>query len=104
MNGGLKDIKMLKNRLFNAFIIVALAVTVVLTISQAVETTKVISAASGSSDEAYCFSGMNRLSLTSVYMKEINGWFPRTNKGPTGIDGGLLNLLSNYHACKIGKE
>lgn len=95
---------MIKNRLFNIFIIVALAVTVVLTISQAVETTKVVSAASVSPDAAGCFSAMNRLSLTSVYMKEIAGWFPRTNKGLTGVDGGLLELLSNNRSCSIIKE
>jgi hypothetical protein len=95
---------MLKNRLFNVSIIVTLAVVVLLTISQAIETTKVVSAAAISPDAAGCFFGMDRLSLISVYIKEIRSWFPHTNEGPTGVDGGLLDLLSNYHACKIGKE
>jgi len=96
----LKGAQMRKNRLFNVVIGFALVVVIVLTISQAMETTKVVSAAFGSSDEANCFSGMDRLSLTSVYIEEISGWFPRTNKGLTGVDGGLLYLLSNYHTCK----
>lgn len=93
---------MLKNRY--VFIGIALVAIIVLSISQAVETIKVVSAASVSPNATGCFSAMDRLSLTSVYVKEINGWFPHTNKGPTGMDGGLLALLSNYHACKIGKE
>jgi len=93
---------MLKNRY--VFIGIALVVIIILTISQIVEMTKIVSAASASPDATGCFSAMDRLSLTSVYVKEINGWFPHTNKGPTGVDGGLLALLSNYHACKIGKE
>jgi len=90
---------MLKNRLFNTFITIALVVTVVLTISQAIETTKVVSASSGSSYEAYCFLGMDRLSLTSEYVEEVAGWFPRTDSGFTGFDGGLIHLLSNQRAC-----
>jgi len=95
---------MLKDRLFNAFIGVALVVIVALTISQAVETTKVVSAASGSPDTSGCFSGIDRFSLTSVYVEEAGGWFPRTNKGLTGVDGGLLDLLSNSRGCTTGKE
>ena len=95
---------MLKNRLFNTFIGVALIVVIVLTINQAVETTKVVSAASGSPDSTSCFSGIDRLSLTSVYIEKISGWFPRTNKGLTGVDGGLLDLLSNNRSCSLIKE
>jgi hypothetical protein len=95
---------MLKNRLFNLVIGVTLLVITVLTISQAVETTKVVSAASGSPDAAGCFSAIDRLSLTSVYIKEVGGWFPRTDSGFTGFDGGLIYLLSNSHACTAGKE
>ena len=100
----LKEIKMLKDRLFNAFIGVALMVVIVLTISQAVETTKVVSAASGSPDTSGCFSGIDRLSLTSVYIEDAGGWFPRTNKGSTGVDGGLIDLFSNSRGCTSGKE
>jgi len=94
---------MLRNYLFNVFIVLALVVMVVLTISQAIETTKVVSAASSSSSEAYCFSGMDRLSLTSQYVEEVGGWFPRTNSGFTGFDGGLIYLLSSHRACSSSK-
>lgn len=94
---------MLRNYLFNVFIVIALVVTVVLTISQAVETTKVVSAASGPSSEAYCFSGMDRLSLSSVYVEEVGGWYPRMNSGFTGFDGGLIHLLSSHRACSNSK-
>ena len=95
---------MLKNRLFNVVIGLSLVVIVVLTVSQAVETTKIVSAASGSPDTSSCFSGMDRLSLTSVYVEEASGWFPYTNKGPTGVNGGLIDLLSNSRGCTSGKE
>jgi len=93
-------------RFFNLLIAIELGSFMVLTVWQSVETTKVVSAANqqNSSSDTACFSGMDRLSLTSVYVEEAGGWFPRTNKGPTGVDGGLLDLLSNYHACKTGKE
>ena len=95
---------MLKKHLFNVVIGFALVVVIVLTISQAMKTTKVVSAASGSPDTSDCLSLMDRLSLTSVYIEEISGWFPRTNKGLTGVDGGLLDLLSNNQSCSIIKE
>ncbi len=95
---------MLKNRLFNVVIGVALMVVIVLTISQAVETIKVVSAASGSPDTSGCFSAMDRLSVTSGYVEDAGSWFPRTNKGLTGVDGGLIDLLSNSHGCTAGKE
>jgi hypothetical protein len=95
---------MLKDRLFHIFIGVALMVVIVLTISQAVETTKVVSAASVSPGASGCFSGMDRLSLTSVYMEEAKAWFPRTNKGLTGVDGGLIDLFSNSRGFTSGKE
>ncbi len=95
---------MFKNRLFNVVIGLSLVVIVVLTISQAVETTKIVSAASGPPDTSGCFSAMDRLSLTSEYVEEAGGWFLRTNKGSTGVEGGLLELLSNSRGCTAGKE
>lgn len=94
---------MIRNHIFNVCIVTALVLTVVLTISQAIETTKVVSAASGASEEAYCFSGMDRISLASVYVKEAGGWFPRTNSRFTGFDGGLIHLLSNHRSCSNSK-
>jgi hypothetical protein len=98
-----KEFKMIRNYLFNVFIVIALVVMVVLAISQAIETTKVVSAASGASNETYCLSGMDRFSLTSVYIERVGGWYPRTNSGFTGFDGGLMHLLSTHHACSSSK-
>jgi hypothetical protein len=101
-----KETKMSTNRLFNLLIVAALVAVVALTIWQSIETTKVVSAASqqNSSSNTTCLSSTDRLSLTSIYNKEASAWFPRTNQGPTGVDGGLLELLSNYRSCSIGKE
>ena len=94
---------MLRNNLFNVFIVIALVVMVVLTISQAIETSKVVAASADSSNEVYCLSGMDHLSLTSVYVEETGGWYPRTNSGFTGFNGGLIHLLSTQHTCSNSK-
>lgn len=88
------------NRLFNVSIAVALIIVIALTVWQSVETTKVVAAAS-EADAAYCISSMARLSLTSVYVEKAHSWFSHTNDGPTGVDGGLLELLSNTRSCPV---
>ena len=95
---------MSNNRVFNAFVVGALVVMAALTIRQVVATTEVVSAASGhatdvsqqqerSAEAPTCaFSEADRHSLTSVYVKEIGSWLPRTDSGFTGFEGGLLSL------------
>ena len=97
---------MFKHRLFNILAIVALVVVTALTIQQALETTKVVHAAeiygqhNHSTEPSLCsLSIVDRSSLHSVYIKQMGIWVPRTNAGPTGVDGGLIQLLSEYRAC-----
>jgi len=90
--------KMYTNRLLNVSIAVALITLIALTIWQSIETTKVVSAAS-QQNAAYCISGIERLSMTSVYVEQARAWIPYTGNGPTGVDGGLLELLSNSRSC-----
>jgi hypothetical protein len=96
---------MATNRLFNGLIAVALVLVVSLTIWQSVETTKVVSAAGQQNEPARtaCFSEIERLSLEAVFVEGV-GWASYTNQGPTGVDGGLLELLSNSRSCSIRKE
>ena len=95
---------MFKNRLFNISVIVALVVVTALTIQQALETTKLVSAAGISGQQAANTSlceapVVARSSIHSVYVKEIGMWVSRTDSGPTGMEGGLIHLLSDYRIC-----
>lgn len=91
---------MSKIRLFNLLVIIALVVLVGLTVREASATSAVIahdSSASRSSSE--CVSLPAHSSIHSVYVKEIGSWMSYTEDGPTGIDGGLIHLLSEYRTC-----
>jgi len=97
---------MSKNRLFNAFIIAALVLMAALTIQQSLETTKVALAA-GESDQAQsslaapvCDNpSVERSSIRRVYVEQMNTWLTYTDGVPTGVDGGLIHLLSNARVC-----
>lgn len=88
------------NRLFNVLVTVALIAVVMFTLWESIETTKVVSAQSENMvSDSPCFSGADRLALTAVYTDESRAWVPITQKGPAGVDGGLIELLSNYRTC-----
>ncbi len=94
---------MIKNRLFNMFIVAALALMVALTFQGAIETTKVAIAA-GASDPLpaapLCDNlAAERSSIRRVYVEQMDTWLTYTNGGPTGVDGGLIDLLSNAQVC-----
>jgi len=88
---------MLRNRLSNVLIAIALVIIVALTIREAAATAAIIS--SGDSAKVECLSLPSRYSLRTEYVKEIGMWVVRTEDGPTGVDGGLIDLLSNYRTC-----
>jgi hypothetical protein len=97
-----KEIKMNKNRLFNVFIFAALVLMVALTLQGAIETTKV--AMAGDRDQAasapICDKpAVERSSIHRVYVEQMDTWLTYTNGGATGVDGGLIHLLSNTRAC-----
>ncbi|HEY6072788.1 MAG TPA: hypothetical protein VIV15_05170 [Anaerolineales bacterium] len=52
-----------------------------------------------SSSSGYCISVGERLTIRSVYMQGARSWFPRTPNGPTGVDGGLIQVLSGSRSC-----
>lgn len=49
--------------------------------------------------DAECESLPSRYSLHPVYVKEMGMWLPYTEDGPTGMDGGMIHLLSIYRSC-----
>jgi hypothetical protein len=94
---------MIKDRLFNVFVVAALALMVALTIQGAIETTRVAMAA-GAVDQAgaapLCdVPAVERSSIRRVYVQQMDTWLTYTNGGPTGVDGGLIDLLSNARVC-----
>jgi hypothetical protein len=92
---------MLRNRLFNALILAALVIVIAITVQEAAATATMMSEADshkgGRTSE--CASLPSRYSLHTVYVEELGKWLPHTEEGPTGVDGGLIDLLSKYRAC-----
>jgi hypothetical protein len=92
-----KEFKMFSRRLFNIVVAVALLVVIGLTIREAAATTLVVSQTS--SERSVCDSLPSRYSIHTEYMPERGAWVISTEDGPTGIDGGLIQLLSDFRAC-----
>lgn len=96
-----KETKMIKNRLFNVFVMAALTLMVVLAVQGAIETRKVAArAAEHSPGEVLCDLPLaERTSIQRVYVEGMDTWLTYTDGGPTGVDGGLIHLLSNARNC-----
>jgi len=92
---------MFTNRVFNLLIVIALVALVGLTVREVSATSAVIAASQPHGDLAKaeeCLSLPARSSIYPVNME--NGLrLPHTKDGPTGLDGGLISLLSNYRDC-----
>lgn len=87
---------MLKNRLFHVLIAITLVTTVALTVREATATTV---RTSQTDAVVACDSSPSRYSVHTVYVKETGMWVPYTEDGPTGVDGGLMELMSVYRTC-----
>ena len=87
---------MLRHGLFNLLIAIALVVVTAITAREAVATTAL---RSQGNKAVVCASLPSRHSLRTEYVKEANMWVVRTENGPTGTDGGLIDLLSDYRSC-----
>ena len=83
---------MSRNRLFNLCIAIALIIVVLFTVREATATSIVTS-----QNEAgiNCSSLSSRHSIRTEYVEEMGAWMTYTEDGPTGVDGGLINLLSS---------
>lgn len=92
-----------KNRFFNVILAVALALMVALILQGAIETNRVAMAAGASDDTVaapICDNpAVERPSIHRVYVKQMDTWLTYTNGAPTGVDGGLIDLLSNARVC-----
>lgn len=91
------------NRLFNVIVAVTLTLMAVLTFQGTIETTRVVWAA-GQSDNLsaapLCDNpAVERSSIRRVYIQQMDSLLTYTDGGPTGVDGGLIELLSNARIC-----
>jgi hypothetical protein len=91
-----KEIEMLRNRLFNVLIAIALVILVALTVREAFATSITTSQTSST---VKCDSLPSRHSIHTEYVEEMGMMVTSTEDGPTGVDGGLMYLLSAYRTC-----
>jgi hypothetical protein len=92
---------MFKNRLFYVVIAITLGIVITLTIREAAAMAEIMPR-TDSSKEANaltCASLPSHYSLHTEYVKELGRWMSYTEDGPTGVDGGLIYLLSSYRTC-----
>lgn len=87
---------MFRYRLFNVLITISLMITFAFTVREAFATTLIRSEENIASR---CDRLPSRHSIHTEYVQEADMWIVRTEGGPTGVDGGLIELLSNYRTC-----
>ena len=91
---------MYTNRLFNLFVGIALVVIVALTVREVAATTSIVSKTdSATHSQTECSSLPSHYSIHSEYVEELDTSMTYTEDGPTGMDGGLIHLLSAYRTC-----
>jgi len=89
---------MFSQRLFNFVVATALLVVIGLTVREAAATTVVT--AQQSSTESLCDGLPTDTSIHTEYVEEKGAWMTYTEEGPTGVNGGLIQLLSDQSACQ----
>ena len=90
---------MMKNRLFNILVMLVLVALLALTARDALATAGFVSRSTRQAETSVCASLPRHISAQAHYIKEIGGWIPYSENRPTGVDGGLLYVLSNSQAC-----
>jgi hypothetical protein len=85
------------NRLLYIMLAVGLLFVTGLT-THAAAATNTLAGGKGSS-EMTCGSLPSRYSIRNEYIEEMGIWMAYTEDGPTGVDGGLIQLLSDYRTC-----
>ena len=87
------------SQLFKIIVAFVLLLVIGLTVREAAATTETLSRQKISSESA-CASLPSRYSIHNEYV-EGTGWVTHTEDGPAGVDGGLIDLLSNYRICSL---
>jgi hypothetical protein len=85
------------NRLLYIVTAAALLCVTWLTVRAAAATNTV--AGEKSSSKMTCVSLPSRYSIRNEYVEEMGIWMTYTEDGPTGVEGGSVQLLSDYRTC-----
>ncbi len=87
---------MSKTRLFNVLVAVVLVLVLALTVKDAFATAGFVSGSTHRSESSAACPEVKRHPVARArYVKEMGGWLPYSENGPTGVDGGLIYILSN---------
>jgi len=87
---------MIRNRLFNVLVAIALVFVIAVTVREAFATSITISQMATS---LKCSSLPSRYSIHTAEVNETGMRPPFTEDGPTGVDGGLKELFTAYRIC-----
>jgi hypothetical protein len=92
---------MQKSRLFNVLIAIVLVTVIALTVREAFATSNIMAHkdAVQRTKTSECGSLPSRYSIHTESVKETGTRLTYTEDGPTGVDGGLMYLLSAYRTC-----
>lgn len=85
------------NRLFHSIVALVLLLIIGFTVREAAATTAIVKRQD--SAEPVCASLPSRYSIRTEYVERVGAWVTFTEDGPTGVDGGLIDLLSSYRTC-----
>lgn len=93
---------MLKYRLLNIFIAFTLVMLIAITVREAFATTNIASTGGAVNEAASieCDSLPSRLSIHTERIQGTGVQLIYSEAGPTGVDGGVVYLLSAYRTCQ----
>jgi hypothetical protein len=91
---------MSRNRLLHIWIIIAVVIVIPLTAREAAARAAIVSQTDSikGAKALECTSLPSRYSIRMEDVKELGMGLSYTEDGPTGVDGGLIYLLSSYPA------
>lgn len=92
---------MSKDRLFSILIGISLVLVLALTAREAFATADLVSMSNGKdkAEVSECPILPPQLSIETVYDQQRGMWVTYTTQGPTGVDGGLVDLMTTYPTC-----
>ncbi len=85
---------MFSNRLLYVILVFALLLVAGLTVQGVAATANLVS------DESVCRGVASQTTFHTKYVAERGAWVTYTEDGPTGVDGGLIYLLSENRCAE----
>ena len=91
---------MFKKRLFHLLIVTTVVIVAAFAVREAVAEANIMSRGEATLDaKIACASLPSRYSLHTEIVTKTDTRLAATEDGPTGFDGGLINLMSSYRTC-----